>query len=372
MNIVSHFPRVSTPSGNTGLKLQPASNQDPRHLATPELLELQPTINRVSQDWLQGVIPCQAQEIYEIRDYVVSLLQDTIASTTDIPIFRGRWFNDGWSKTCRGAFFCFNKHENGQAEILFSINGDALQSPGQQSVIELLTSLLTINAHITRLDLALDDFTRTNLKPYIDEAYAAGNIVGFQAYDPRDPQLAPGISAGWSCYLGSMDSDKYLIIYDKATESNGQITATRLELRTKRKVAHETAVALVDAYRQDEDLYLQMMRGFILGAVDFRDRAADSNVSRCPQLAWWSDFIVKMESLPLKLPRPSLIRTIQKTINWITEGVETSLAMVKEYMGEGFFMWMQVRLAEGKRRMGDRHFAILKQATGGMYESCPA
>lgn len=72
---------------------------------------------------------------------------------------------------------------------------------------------------------------------------------------------------GWTTYVGSRTSEKFLRIYDKAKEQKDyESDYVRVELETKGEVAHAVGWNFA---RENMDVCVQMARGLLLGVADF-------------------------------------------------------------------------------------------------------
>ena len=101
---------------------------------------------------------------------------------------------------------------------------------------------------------------------------------------------------GDTLYCGKRDSDKSTRIYDKKAESKGEIDAFRHELETRRSYAQsivESTVMILKATGSYQRV-VEYWRSLIVGQISFVDRTYDpsgKNISRCPQLWWWTQYL---------------------------------------------------------------------------------
>src|SRR4029453_1584469 len=96
------------------------------------------------------------------------------------------------------------------------------------------------------------------------------------------------VNDGYTVYIGARSSDRFVRIYNKAVEQklkDGSVW-TRCEVEFKK---HQSQLA-ASYILQGCDL-----RSLIFSAIDFRDRQADKNTSRCPQLDWWAAWVGAVE-----------------------------------------------------------------------------
>lgn len=171
----------------------------------------------------------------------------------------------------------------------------------------------------SRVDLALDlynsrlemvDFTKKTLKPYVGKG--------------RTPKLLPvGTQEdGWTVYVGSRQSDKYLRIYDKGKEQGGEdVDYIRVELETKGEIAHAVGYEF-PAFTKGE--CVAMAQTLIRGVANF-------------DLENWN---IALDSIDVALSTPQ--GKDRDTLGWLVKICAPSLAKTiakypaKDVMGEFF------------------------------------
>lgn len=148
---------------------------------------------------------------------------------------------------------------------------------------------------------------------------------------------------GRTTYFGSRNSSVYLRIYDKAMEQKEDKDWTRIELEIKSKAAHNLAT-LINNYPLDK-LFFMILNNYI----EFIDRTASSNISRCPRLDFWNDFITTDESITIAPKKQE--QTISKTYSWLLKQVSKSIAKIDKVDSEGDIDLIHGLIQIGRRKM---------------------
>lgn len=338
----SHRNATVNPVSNTGLKCQTNAFE-------------------IGIDWLQ--FACSVPSEVDAKN----LIEWMCGNFDDVPVFRWgvtktygcRWEHSG--VTGRGASFAINPPLDGkQCRVWASFPASAcrvVSVPRMRAILEIL--LIDYQADITRLDIALDDYTKLIDKRWIEEAFANGNVARFAYLDIRMPKRLGVADNGFCVYMGSPQSDKRVRFYDKSVESNGETDCHRWELQLRGERAKSAVREFVQIDRNAGELMASFLSGCVVGAVDFVDHESGDRLSRRNRLAWWNEFVERVGAC-VRVAIPAVRRTIRRTIDWIEAQVETSLAMCREYMGNTAFQdWLYRKLEEGKRRFNDVHLAIL-------------
>ncbi len=224
-------------------------------------------------------------------------------------------------------------------ELVVNLPGDACEMLGTVGLIELVAEL---RLKITRLDMAWDTSLMTPGE--VSAAHEAGDAVSHSKW--HDWRKNP---KGTTFYIGKRGSDedgRLVRFYDRRGP-----TRVELELHKKRADAFWTLL-------QDYEIpqWSPIGLAYLVDFVDFRHRAADSNVGRCPRLAWWEDFAQGASRLALPLPRTA--PTLETTENWMEHGVSASLATVADAQPDPE-KYIRGLVERGRSRRTARHTALL-------------
>lgn len=145
---------------------------------------------------------------------------------------------------------------------------------------------------------------------------------------------------GRTIYFGSRTSSVFMRIYDKALEKKEDKDWTRMELEIKSKTAHNLA-KMINEYPLDK-LFFLILNNYI----DFIDRSASKNISRCPRLDFWNNFITTDKSVTIAPKKED--KNISKTYNWLLKQVSKSLAKIDKVDTQG-----NLNLVDGLIQIGN-------------------
>jgi len=185
--------------------------------------------------------------------------------------------------------------------------------------------------NLCRLDVALDFLNVGAPVSALRDSYERGGMVT-RLSDKWIDSLAADGSRAWTLYLGAVESEKRLVIYDKGRE-RGELAQewTRVELRVKRRQGLAVARAICEGGA------LAVLKDVAMRTVLFDG-------------SWWGD---KMASADGRLVEP-VRRVDTKTALWVTR---TALPGVLGYLGDTYdadtfakALYGLVGLANGKYR----------------------
>lgn len=173
----------------------------------------------------------------------------------------------------------------------------------------------------TRIDLALDVKDR-GLFDLIKMATSTGNLKtrwkSWRTVEERT--TVTNELLGRTIYFGSRKSEVMLRVYDKALEQGLQEDWTRLELEIKGDSAQ-------NCFEKLRNYPISELMPLILNNyIDFIDKKANSNVSRCPRLDWWAEIIENSEKTTIA-PSPAE-KDFGETYSWLLKQTSKSLAKV--------------------------------------------
>jgi len=332
----------------------------------------------VSVDWLQGTFKFLSYAAFDAFFEDLLLFPDKFALQPKT-IFKGKLYKVVRASTL-GALVANNYPDDfGVIDCWFSLNAKFLASVPSRHLYRFIYTLVTVHgAKFTRLDTALDDYSKSISFETIDTALDAHNFTGFENYGVEKIRKK-GVK-GFCFRLGCRQSDKFTRIYDKNAESGGVIDSYRFEVEHKNERAQYIATHIANGFYCDSFSDLtddahnpsinEVLLNGVLSAFSFVDRAADTCISRCPRLDWWQNFLDYCRSVPkaIKIPKPE--PTLQKTFDWISRQVETSIAMVHEFLGEEFNDWIFATLQSGLDRLTPSHMAVVGAASFRPVNTC--
>lgn len=264
----------------------------------------------------------------------------------------GRHFDFIASTECGGARVYWNAGESGLYDFMYQVSGKLLQTLSPLRVREFLQLLRGYGCKATRFDVAIDDYGKTISFDQVREALDQGNLKYFLS---GSDVSGWGKNTGDCIYFGSRQSDKFGRYYNKFVESDGEIDAYRWEAEFKGADADMVFCKLAD-FEGSDSAWLAEVSSIGIGIFDFIDRSADKNVSRCPRLAWWDEFVSRFPG-HVRYRTHRVVTTIQRTKEWFGRSVSVAIATVRESMGNyDFYNWLNAEIAKGYSRMGSKHY----------------
>lgn len=331
---------VVPPVGNTGGRF------------TPGCLTVRP-------DWLNVTFPEGSKEL------VAAVVSEFLGEPVDREW--GRHTYALMTEWATGACLCWSP---GRHEALLSMNGDSFDFVPLDELLPMFKRLEEIGVKCSRLDVAVDDLSRSLFD--LDQAAlaaASGNFTGYKVAQVLRPvaRVAGRMEAtGYSVTFGKRGkegSGRQVQLYDKALESGGEINSIRLELRTFKERADLLFQLLCSA--GDVGAFVTKMGNAIGGAIDFRDRSSgDPNLDRLPRLAWWQNVVDCLGELSLRVARP--LPPLQSSLRHLARTWSPTLAVaraVANSQGLDFIELIEqlIDQADGRadfRRFGRRDLAV--------------
>jgi hypothetical protein len=319
-------------------------------------------------DWLAGTLPSSA--IAQVR----RLLESTFSEKFPDEFFPLRWYQKSWTNS-RGVLLGSEPRAEGRTEIYVSVPAAALSVLTSQQQLDMMIGLLSLKFSCSRIDIKLDDFTKTLDPKVAYQAIENGDYTGFQTTVHRK-WIESGTSElkSQTLYIGrrgSSGSGKFIRIYTKWIESltsTNPIDSNRLEIEFSEGKAKQIFDMLTSV---TIDLWTEVMLSLITGAIDFLDRSGSYKAAgRLPRLDWWEAVVGDTTRMRLSTVRKQT--TIKKSIEWIRKQVAPTFAMVCDYLIKvshkdneskfddvNDFWWLL--WFKGAERMNDHQRALLAQ-----------
>ena len=112
----------------------------------------------------------------------------------------------------------------------------------QKDLYDMLRLVYTRHCTLSRIDLCLDDFTKT-FRPH---DYLRWLEAGHISHNFKARAFFVAANGGETLYFGKMRSDKFLRIYDKFIESDGAVDSVRYEFELHGRPAKELGKYLLE------------------------------------------------------------------------------------------------------------------------------
>jgi hypothetical protein len=307
----------------------------------------------VGVDWLAGTI--REPRFFELMKELGEFFSDEFLEQKG-----GLGFYQEIFRSTLGMIAGKNPHGEGRDDVYFSIPGSVIGSISVLRVHELIKLLIyKYSFRFSRLDLKLDDFSKTITPELAYEAYQKGQVFGFRSHHWHSSgSHTKGV--GRTLVLGrrgKKGAGKCLRIYDKYFESNGLINAIRFEAELSGDFAKDAAslLAAIPSNQVAETIFK-----LLIGLVDFAEKDGSKRRDRAVRLTWWDKIVNGREKI--KLSGIRIKSTLDGVKRWIHNQVSPGLATVlSSFQGDeqGWNDWLWDILMNGESRMQNRHNAVV-------------
>lgn len=307
-------------------------------------------------DWVQGIIPLPDIETLNRVVELIKLPSDQIHQTGNETRVGRIW--EHWLCTVYGLFISWDAptlERPGQA--LIQIKGAYCGFMGQERLYRICQSLAAdFSFRPTRLDLALDDHSKSVTPRQCFEAGKAGHFASFRLKPTFVENAQDG---GTTTYFGGHQSEKRLRIYDKFAESEGTIDAVRWELVTK----DDTARAVLGHFIQIpwEDCPYNFVAQAVIGSIEFCTKPeGNRHLCRYCPLPFWEAFKAKIGQVRVAVARSP--QTLTKRIQWVKSAWTRTMAVFSHLCtSQGQYQrLMNLFLEEGKQKLSDQDMNLIK------------
>lgn len=258
-----------------------------------------------------------------------------------------------------GTLYCLKRAANGSIRCRLAISGEDASRLGNARLRGFMVwaKKNLLNLECSRIDIAIDDYSKKlqfkQLENAIDDKKHSGFRIGrtFRNHGVK--------YAGWTVYLGSRKSEFMVRVYDKWAETKGILDCIRWETEIKGDTSNALFPLLIE-FPASEQEYQDILIGYAIGKIQFIE-PIDKNISRCPLLDWWSDWIEFINCAARKIFVPKKTTTLARTKQWLQKSVSKSLAMIGESLGVYYFsQFVSELLVIGKGKM--KNIDVLKVA----------
>ena len=323
-------------------------------------------------DWLQGLLRLTPLQFQTFIGEISNIFKDVFASDGGY-FFSGRTFNHH-RVSDRGGRIAWNildfvSSQHGDRHQLderiidcwFCLPAQLLN--GCESTFALRRFILLLSEFEfkpSRIDLALDDYTKSLTWRNFDDARKAGQAYGFKK-GRLTTSFGDVLGDGFTYYMGSSGSDKLYRFYDKNVESNGENDCYRLEAQFRDDWCKSVWASLLAA-DTDKKIH-QTIVDCVCQPIDFYDVDEDSG-EKIP-LQWWSDFKDLVLFLGVNLSCGRIKTSIERSLEWVEKSVERTLATIETYyerIEQDFGEYLNARLEAGRRKIRSVHETQIKSA----------
>ncbi|MFC0716117.1 replication initiation factor domain-containing protein [Cellulomonas biazotea] len=227
---------------------------------------------------------------------------------------------------------------------------------------QFFTMLNAYNHNVTRIDLAIDEFTGliTTRKILSKVRNQLVTSKFKKVKNIEDITIKNGETTGHTLYFGRPSSNIQIRFYDKYQErlERGYEVEewikqwTRVEIQARDE--HAQMIAQIISVAPDN--IGSTVKGTLANYISFKQKGNDKNRSRLKECRWWTQFLNGVDKLKLSQSAPD--RTIEKTADWLSNQVEPSTAITYLAFKEDFDMF-EALLKGGLERVKDKHKDML-------------
>jgi hypothetical protein len=257
-------------------------------------------------------------------------------------------------------------------EVHLDVPAKVLEGMAHHVLHRLLWDVAAHARNVTRIDVTLDDWDKRRtpmdleqLTSGAENPYLLNKRYTVTRAEQSNWQRSKGPKGGDSWYLGSAKGAARLRVYDKARESGGEVDAVRWELQLRDTRAKEALVNLMlggtGGMVQDMG---EWAASELVRFVDFRDREADTNVTRAPRLEWWADLVgAASRARPVVVPPPLIVEAMhehaQRALpSWLSTLADSAPLVT----GQTPEQWIASMLHDGRAKRSSRHQLALRSA----------
>jgi len=276
--------------------------------------------------------------------------------------------------------------EDEALELHLDVPAAVLENMTHDALYAFLMCVANYARNVSRCDVTLDDWMKLVTPLDLDvltsggpDPYALNKAQCVTRAETSEFLRSKGPTGGDTWYLGGTKGEARLRVYDKSRESQGEIDAIRWELQLRGDRAKDAVVSLaLEAHikaggcpglrdRGGEELASYMGEWAarqLVRFVDFRDRSADSNVSRCPRLWWWTALVLNAEKARPVVVAPPL--TVERMHEYAGTALPSWLATLADsaagVCGLSPEEWLAEMVSRGRERRSPRHALALRSA----------
>lgn len=252
-------------------------------------------------------------------------------------------------------------------EVYYEVRGSACKTRTYEDFRELTRwTQDDKGGHLTRVDIAHDDFSGVSSAKGALEAYQAGQCVTrsrcweWRTGGNRGPEQVEN----GTLYIGSRQSDTFTRIYNKAAEQKQRGKAvegpwTRFEVEYKRDRAN--ALGFMFKTLSQEQFHVVAVQ-YLRSAVDFRDTTADAEDwvrSRAEALPWWKALTEGLASCRLVVQKA--VSSIDRVAEWFEKSVAAMVGVLIAHPQRGEEWVRETVIRSIQAKWTDRHRALVRE-----------
>lgn len=291
----------------------------------------------VGVHWIQGSI--RSERLEYLRNYLVRELgEEPIHKTVGHNGYE-RQYHFQTSGVTVNFDVSDHKHAQHGGRLCLTIPGKACDTFTEKHLQVLLHDLMrTYKFKCTRIDIFFDDFTRLVTPAEIFDYIHDGNISGFQKFQNRSKYKRRNGKTEYESQdvalgtRGSNGSGKFMRIYDKSLETNGERNCIRYEFELSGHRSIQVYDMLIEAIQNQT--FAETLTNICLGdaLVKFVDRRSSKDqrrVSRMEDLPFWNTFKTECQAHTPDLRKDVKLGNIDQTETYLATQVAPSYSKLR-------------------------------------------
>lgn len=229
-----------------------------------------------------------------------------------------------------------------------------------------LNELLYFNPVCTRIDVFFDDYQRTISPNELNEIARAKDFTGFLMVHHKESRVAvAGKNEMRLTYdemsfgrRGQNGCGKYLRVYDKNLESDGEKDCIRWEIEFTKERAQLVFLKLCET--RSIDAFATLCGALVGGSITFIHRNGDKNIERLSVYDFWQEILNVLGSVVIRVVAKK--SDISGKYNFIYRQVTPTLALLRDIFVDDtdFFNWLNDAIGEGELRMSQVQVNLAK------------
>ena len=319
--------------------------------------------SQVGVHWLRISIPRQYLE--QLRSYV--------------DLFFGKSGSDGyglWSYDTRwhwpcGASLNYDRDIERsdsvhQGKATLDCPGGCLDELASDDLHTFMVGLAYFQPTCSRIDVFFDDFTRLVTPSDLHEIIKRKDYTGFKITSIKqsfsgETMIRDEVDFG---LRGQNGSGKYLRVYDKELESDGEKDCIRYEVEFTKEKAKEVFIKMLQTEGNLQG-FATLCGALVGGAVCFVRRTGEKNIDRLELHEFWQIIIDMIGNMSIRVRRENT--DLGDMVKWVDLQISPTLACIRKTYDddEDFLDWFFNLLSSGEERLSGKHENILSRYKHG-------
>lgn len=317
--------------------------------------------NEVGVHWLRISIP--QQYIQKLRAYLNFYFGE---STKD---GYGLWSYDTRFSWPNKASLNFDSDENRADQVhggkaTLDIPGRALDAIHDTDLHLFMLSLRQFKPTCSRIDVFFDDYNRTITPTEIGDIAKKSDYSGFrhvhlkQSYGTQDGRYGLSHDEVDFGRRGGNGAGKFLRVYDKNLESDGEKNCVRFEVEFTKERASKVFEKLSQV--TSVEAFATLCGSLVAGSITFVHRDGDKNIGRLRVYDFWERIKELLGSVVIRIP--SKKTNIAGKYQWVYKQVSPTLACLRDtFIEDSYFLtWLFDVLTNGKEKMSQQQSNLAK------------